>query len=66
MGMQPWLPTTRRLEARQVLICQCILDLTGENDEYNCSKVARLYPPFSDFFSSTKNYKIAPALTHTA
>ena len=32
---------TCRLEARQVLIYQCILDLTGENDKYNYSKAAR-------------------------
>lgn len=55
--------TTCRLEARQVLIYQCILDLTGENDKYNHSKAAHLYPPFSYIPRSAKNYKIEPALT---
>ena len=54
---------TCRPEARQVLIYQCILDLTGENDKYNYSKAAHLYPPFSYIPCSAKNYKIAPALT---
>lgn len=54
---------TCRLEARQVLIYQCILDLTGENDKYNHSKAAHLYPPFSYIPRSAKNYKIALALT---
>ena len=55
--------STCRLEARQVLIYQCISDLTGENDKYNHSKAARPYPPFSYIPCSAKNYKIAPALT---
>ena len=54
---------TGRLEARQVLIYQCISDLTGENGKYNYSKAAHLYPPFSDIPLSAKNYKIVPALT---
>lgn len=54
---------TCRLEARQGLIYQCILDLTGENDKYNHSKAAHLYPPFSYIPRSAKNYKIALALT---
>ena len=58
--------TTCRLEARQVLIYQCILDLTGENDKYNHSKAAHLYPPFSYTPRSAKNYKIALALTRDA
>ena len=54
---------TCRLEARQVLIYQCILDLTGKNDKYNYSKDASLYPPLSYIPCSAKNYKIASALT---
>ena len=54
---------TCRPEARQVLIYQCISDLTGENDKYNHSKAAHLYPSFSYILSSAKNYKVAPALT---
>ena len=54
---------TCRLEARQVLIYQCILDLTGENDKYNYSKAAHLYPLLSYSPCSAKNYKIASALT---
>ena len=54
---------TCRLEARQVLIYQCILDLTGENGKYNYSKAAHLYPPLSYSPCSAKNYKIASALT---
>lgn len=38
--------------------------MTGENDKYNYSKAAHLYPPFSYIPCSAKNYKIAPALTH--
>jgi len=37
--------------------------LTGENDKYNHSKAAHLYPPFSYIPRSAKNYKIALALT---
>ncbi len=37
--------------------------MTGENDKYNYSKAAHLYPPFSYIPCSAKNYKIAPALT---
>ena len=55
--------STCRLEARQVLIYQCISDLTGENDKYNYSKAVHLSPAFSDIFLSAKNYKIASALT---
>ena len=50
-------------KARQVLIYQCILDLTGKSSEYNYSKAAHFYPPFSHIPSSAKNYKIALALT---
>ena len=57
---------TCRLEARQVLIYQCILDLTGENGKYNYSKAAHLYPPLSYSPCSAKNYKIASALTQIA
>jgi len=63
VGMQPLLPATRRLEARQVLIYQCISDLTGENGKYNYPRAAHLYPPFSDISCPAKNYKIAPTLT---
>ncbi|MCM1234826.1 MAG: transposase, partial [Ruminococcus flavefaciens] len=54
---------TCRLEARQVLVYQCISDLTGENGKYNYSKAVHLSPAFSDIFLSAKNYKIASALT---
>ena len=54
---------TCRLEARQTLIYQLVLGLTGENDKYNYSKAVHVYPPFSDISCSAKNYKIAPALT---
>ena len=54
---------TCRLEARQVLIYQCILDLTGENDKYNYSMAVHFYSPFSYILCSAKNYKIASALT---
>ena len=40
--------------------------MTGENGEYNNSKAAHFYPPFSDILSLAKNYKIAPALTVVA
>ena len=52
--------------ARQVLIYQGILDLTGENDKYNHSEVAHLYPPCYYIPRSAKNYKIPPALTKKA
>ena len=39
--------------------------MTGENDKYNHSKAAHLYPPFSYIPRSAKNYKIALALTQT-
>ena len=55
---------TSRLEARQALIYQLVLGLTGENDMYNYSKAVHVYPPFFDITCSSKNYKIAPALTH--
>ena len=51
------------LEARQALIYQLVLGLTGENGKYNYSKAVHLYPPFFDITCSAKNYKIAPALT---
>ena len=54
---------TCRLEARQALIYQLVLGLTGENDIYNYSKAVHVYPPFFDIACSAKNYKIAPALT---
>ena len=54
---------TCRLEARQALIYQLVLGLTGENGKYNFSKAVHIYPPFSDIPCSAKNYKIAPALT---
>lgn len=44
---------------------RCILDLIGENDKYNYSKHAHLYPPFSVIHCSPKNYKIAPALAES-
>ena len=52
-----------RFEARQALIYQLVLDLTGESDKYNYSKAVHVYPPFFDISCSAKNYKIAPALT---
>lgn len=54
---------TCRLEARQALIYQLVLGLTGENGKYNYSRAVHLYPPFFDISCSAKNYKIAPALT---
>lgn len=54
---------TCRLEARQALIYQLALGLTGENGKYNYSRAVHLYPPFFDITCSAKNYKIAPALT---
>jgi len=57
--------STCRLEARQVLIYQCISDLTGENDKYNYSKAVHRHPAFSDISLSAKNYKIASALTQS-
>ena len=54
---------TCRFEARQALIYQLVLGLTGENDMYNYSKAVHVYPPFFDITCSAKNYKIAPALT---
>ena len=56
---------TCRLEARQALIYQLVLGLTGENGKYNYSRAVHLYPPFFDISCSAKNYKIAPALTLT-
>jgi len=55
--------STCRLEARQVLIYQCISDLTGGSDKYNDSKAVHLYSAFSDISLSAKYYKIASALT---
>ncbi|MDE6589360.1 MAG: hypothetical protein K2K53_03230 [Oscillospiraceae bacterium] len=57
---------TCRFEARQALIYQLILGLTGKNGKYNYSKAVHLYPPFFDISCSTKNYKIASALTTLA
>ena len=54
---------TCRLEARQALIYQLVLGLTGENGKYNYSRAVHIYPPFFDIPCSAKNYKIAPALT---
>ena len=51
------------LEARQALIYQLVLGLTGENGKYNYSRAVHLYPPFFDISCSAKNYKIAPVLT---
>ena len=56
---------TCRLEARQALIYQLISGLTGENGKYNYSRAVHAYSPFFDSPCSAKNYKIAPALTHT-
>ena len=52
-------------EARQALIYQLDLGLTGETGKYNYSKAVHVYPPFFDITYSAKNYKIAPALTGT-
>ena len=54
---------TCRLEARQALIYQLVLGLTGETGKYNYSRAVHLYPPLFDIPCSAKNYKIAPALT---
>ncbi|MDE6590156.1 MAG: hypothetical protein K2K53_07420 [Oscillospiraceae bacterium] len=54
---------TCRLEARQALIYQLVLGLTGENGKYNYSRAVHICPPFFDIPCSAKNYKIAPALT---
>ena len=54
---------TCRLEARQALIYQLVLGLTGENGKYNYSRAAHTYPPFFDIPRSAKICKIAPALT---
>jgi len=50
-------------EARQALIYQLVLGLTGENGKYNYSRAVHVYPPFFDIPCSAKNYKIALALT---
>ena len=52
------------LEARQALIYQLVLGLTGKTGKYNYSKAVHLYPPFFDIFCSAKNYKTASALTY--
>ena len=57
---------TCRFEARQALIYQLVLGLTGKSDKYNYSKAVHVYPPFFDIICSAKNYKIAPALTSMA
>ena len=54
---------TCQLEARQALIYQLALGLTGENGKYNYSKAVHVYSPFSYITCSAKNYKIALALT---
>ena len=54
---------TCRLEARQALIYQLVLGLTGKSGKYNYSGAVHIYPPFFDIPCSAKNYKIAPALT---
>ena len=54
---------TCRLEARQALIYQLVLGLTGENGKYNYSKAVHVYSLFSHITCSAKNYKIALALT---
>ena len=54
---------TCRFEARQALIYQLVLGLTGENGKYNYSRAVHVYPLFFDITCSAKNYKIAPALT---
>jgi len=56
---------TYRFEARQALIRQLVLGLTGENGKYNYSRTVHVYPPFFDIFCSAKNYKITLALTLT-
>ena len=64
VDMQPWLPATCRLGARQVLTYQWHFRLDGlQADKYNYSEVAYFYLPFSYIPCSAKNYKIAPALT---
>ena len=57
---------TCRFEARQALIYQLVLGLTGENGKYNYSRAVHVYPLFFDITCSAKNYKIAPALTAAA
>ena len=57
---------TCRFEARQALIYQLVLGLTGENGKYNYSRAVHVYPLFFDITCSAKNYKIAPALTLAA
>ena len=54
---------TCRDEARQALIYQLALGLTGKNDMYNYSKAVHVYSPFFDITCSAENYKIALALT---
>ena len=49
-------------EARQALIDQLVLGLTGETTSI-IIKAVHVYPPFFDITCSAKNYKIAPALT---
>ena len=56
---------TCRFEARQALIYQLVLGLTGENGKYNYSRAVHVYPLFFDITCSAKNYKIAPALTNS-
>ena len=48
---------TCRLEARQALIYQLVLGLTGENGKYNYSRAVHLYPPFFDISCSAKTTK---------
>ena len=54
---------TCRLEARQALIYQLVLGLTGENGMYNYPRAVHVYSPFFDIPCSAKNDKITPALT---
>ena len=55
---------TCRLEARQALIYQFVLGLTGENGKYNYLKAVHVYPPSFDISSSAKYCKIESALTY--
>ena len=45
---------TCRFEARQALIYQLVLGLTGENGKYNYSRAVHVYPPFFDIPCSAK------------
>ena len=49
---------TCRHEARQALIYQLVLGLTGKNGKYNYSKAVHFYLPLSDITCLAKNYKL--------